>query len=258
MERSTRPSGTPVTSELDRRTLLGAMAAGVAAATVAESVSGAEPSIELKSGDTILFQGDSITDAGRSRNAGGANNGRAMGSGYPILLGSQLLKDHRDKALKVFNRGISGNKVPDLEARWKADCLDLNPSVLSILIGVNDIWHKRAGRYDGTVKQYEEGFLKLVQSTLEALPSVRIVICEPFVLRCGAITDEWFPEFDERRAAAATVARETKSLWVPFQSMFDAAVKAGTEPAYWAGDGVHPSMAGHALMAETWTKVTGL
>ena len=125
--------------------------------------------------------------------------------------------------------------------------------MLSILIGVNDIWHKLAGSYDGTVADYEKGFNELIEQTAKALPETQIVICEPFVLRCGAVNDKWFPEFDKRRAAARRVAEKAEATWVPFQETFDSAVNDA--PAnYWAGDGVHPSMAGHMKMTMAWLK----
>ena len=77
------------------------------------------------------------------------------------------------------------------------------------------------------------------------------MICEPFVLRCGAVTDKWFPEFEGYRAAAKQVAKDFHAVFVPFQAMFDKAVKSAP-PEYWAGDGVHPTMAGAGLMARTW------
>jgi len=236
------------------------IAAGIAAAiTVAPSqIFGADKTI-LKKDDTILFQGDSITDAGRDRRSEGKpNHSRAMGTGYPFLIGAELQRDHGKLGLQVFNRGISGHKVPDLDKRWEKDCINLKPSLLSILIGVNDIWHKLAGRYDGTVEDYEKGFATLLARTRIALPDVTLVICEPFVLSCGAVNDRWFPEFDQRRAAAKRVAVAAKALWVPFQTMFDEAVAAGTQPAHWAGDGVHPTMAGHSLMTQTWRRVVGV
>jgi lysophospholipase L1-like esterase len=207
---------------------------------------------KLAPGATILFQGDSITDAGRDRQRDGANVARAFGDGYPLLIAAKLLADRPALGLKCFNRGISGNKVPDLDKRWQEDCIDLEPSILSILIGVNDIWHKLSGRYEGTVQTYETGLTELLQRTQDALPKTRIVICEPFVLRCGAVNDSWFPEFDDRRAACKRVAEAMQLTWVPFQTMFDAATSDDVPPAYWASDGVHPSMAGHALMAKTW------
>ncbi|MEX2212986.1 MAG: GDSL-type esterase/lipase family protein, partial [Phycisphaeraceae bacterium] len=190
-------------------------------------------------------------DAGRNRNAKGANDGNGHGRGYPFLISSYLLAVKPDLNLQTYNRGNSGNKVPDLDKRWDEDCINLKPNVLSILIGVNDIWHKLNGNYDGTVETYEKGFAALLERTRKALPETKIVICEPFVLKCGAVNDKWFPEFDLRKAAAKRVAQAAGAIWVPFQEMFDEAVKT-TKPNYWAGDGVHPSMAGHALMAKLW------
>ena len=236
---------------LPRRSFL----AAVATAAGARRLSAA---LTPTPGSVILFQGDSITDARRDRERSEANDARGLGGGYPALIAAALRRDHSKLDLKIYNRGISGNKVPDLDARWKTDCLDLKPSVLSILVGVNDIWHKLNGKYDGTVAQYQDGFAALLTRTRAALPAAHIVVCEPFVLRCGAVNDKWFPEFDERRAAARTVAQEAKATWVPFQSMFDKAVAFGTTPEYWAPDGVHPSIAGHALMAKTWREAVGV
>jgi lysophospholipase L1-like esterase len=204
----------------------------------------------FKSGNVILFQGDSITDAGRNREkASVANEQPGMGGGYAWMAAADILVMQPD--VKIYNRGISGNKVFQLAERWKADCLDLKPDVLSILIGVNDIWHKLNGNYDGTVETYEKDLKKLLTTTKEALPDVKLVICEPFVLRCGAVGDKWFPEFDEFRAASKRVSDEFKTIFVPFQSMFNAAVKFAP-PEHWAKDGVHPSAHGAALMAHTW------
>ncbi len=243
---------------LSRRTLFRSMAVTATAATVATQASTRQaPSLER--GSVILFQGDSITDCGRDRpKQSEPNNPAALGTGYPYLLSCQLLRDHPRKGLKLLNRGISGDQVPDLEQRWSEDTLDLEPSLLSILIGVNDIWHSLDGDSLGTVEDYERGLLALLRRTQQAIPGVTIVLCEPFVLRCGAVDDRWFPEFDHRRQAAARVARETGAVWVAFQSGFDEVVAKGTEPAYWAEDGVHPSMAGHSLMAKIWREAVGI
>ena len=118
------------------------------------------------------------------------------------MAGSQLLISNPDHQLTLHNRGISGNKVHQLADRWDKDCLELKPDVLSILIGVNDIWHGLNGRYDGTAKTYEDDFNQLIERTKKSLPKVQLVICEPFVLKCGAVNEKWFPEFDKYRAAA--------------------------------------------------------
>lgn len=208
--------------------------------------------LRIASNQTILFQGDSITDAGRSREkAGLPNDMAALGGGYAGMAATGLLLDHPDENLKVFNRGISGNKVFQLAERWENDCFKLQPSILSILIGVNDYWHTLSGGYKGTVETYEGDFRALVERTLRTLPSVSLVICEPFVLKAGAVNEKWFPEFDRYRAASRRVAEEFKATFVPFQLEFDRAVKLAP-PDYWAKDGVHPSPAGAALMAHAW------
>lgn len=208
--------------------------------------------------DVLLFQGDSITDAGRSRDqekTATPNNQAGLGNGYAWLAAAELLVGRPDAGLKIFNRGISGHKVFQLAERWQADCLDLKPDVLSILIGVNDIWHSLEPKlnYKGTVEIYERDYHALMERTRKALPKVKLVVCEPFVLRCGAVKDNWFPEFDHYRAAAKRVAAKHRATFVPFQAMFDEAIKYAP-PEHWAGDGVHPSPAGAALMAHFWVQ----
>ena len=207
-------------------------------------------------GTVVLFQGDSITDCRRDRASADPNQTGTLGTGYPLLIASAELAAHPTSGLKFYNRGVSGNKVPDLEQRWTADTLALKPDVLSVLIGVNDFWHRKNG-YTGTVADYERGFAALLETTRQALPSVRLVVIEPFVLRCGAVDATWFPEFDDRRAAAARVARQAQATFVPMHDRFTE-LAARTSPEYWAADGVHPTPAGHALIAERWRRAVKL
>ncbi len=208
----------------------------------------------LKESNTILFQGDSITDAGRNREGKDPNNQSALGGGYAFLAAADLLNTFAAKNLKVYNKGISGNKVYQLADRWQSDCLDMKPSVLSILIGVNDYWHKHNGNYNGTVEIYEKDFRALLKRTREALPEVKLVICEPFaVLGCRAVDKTWFPEFDLYRASARKLASEFDAIFIPYHEIFAKASKM-VPPNYWTGDGVHPSIAGAKLMAEAWMK----
>jgi len=235
-------------------TVLGA--AGLAQISSAEAAESWPPPTRslIYKGDIVLFQGDSITDAGRSREkAGTPNEQTGLGSGYAWLAAAELLVDHPADELKVYNRGISGNKVFQLAERWQSDCLDLKPNVLVILIGVNDLWHKLDGKYDGTVEIYERDYRALLERTRKALPKVKFVICEPFVLRCGAVGDKWFPEFDGYRAAARRIAHDWRATFIAFQTMFDTAVKYAL-PDHWAKDGVHPSSAGASLMAHCWLR----
>ena len=251
---------------LNRRGFLKTSALGAAALASLSGIAEANAAVRGKEvrvakHDVILFQGDSITDAGRSRDTGKtdvANNQPGLGNGYAWLAASQLLVDRPADGLHIFNRGISGHKVFQLADRWQGDCIDLKPDVLSILIGVNDFWHTQDPRlgYKGTVEIYERDYMALIERTKKALPKVKLVLCEPFVLRCGAVKDSWFPEFDKYRAAAKRVAEKHHTAFVPFQAMFDAAIKIAP-PEHWAGDGVHPSAAGAALMAHFWLKAVG-
>jgi lysophospholipase L1-like esterase len=208
----------------------------------------------ISKGDVILFQGDSITDAGRKKEGDRpANEQPALGTGYAWLATAELLVERPKAGLKIFNRGVSGNKVYQLAERWQADCLDLKPNVLSILIGVNDLWHKLNGNYPGTLEIYERDYRALLERTRKTLPKVKLVICEPFVLRCGAVNEQWFPEFDGYRAAVRRVAQGFRATFLPFQAMFDEAVKYAP-PGHWAADGVHPTPAGASLMAHNWLR----
>lgn len=208
--------------------------------------------IGLQKDDVVLFQGDSITDSGRKKDEPNANAAAAFGNGYALIAASDLLFRHADKGLKIYNKGISGNKVYQLAERWEKDCLDLKPTVLSILIGVNDYWHKHNGKYDGTVKKYRDDYTALLQQTREKLPGIRFIIGEPFAVKgIKAVDDTWYPEFDEYRAAAKEIASQFGAVFIPYQTVFDKAQKQAPG-VYWTYDGVHPSLAGAHLMAHAW------
>ncbi|MGH7581912.1 MAG: SGNH/GDSL hydrolase family protein [Gemmatimonadales bacterium] len=208
-------------------------------------------------GSVLLFQGDSITDCGRNRKSIAANDPGGLGTGYSLLLAASIRERHSDRDYQIYNRGVSGNTVDDLQARWNPDTLALTPAVLSILIGVNDIWHTRMGQYQGTPAKYEAGYRALLEQTRAALPAVRLIVMEPFVLRTGAVSDAWFPEFDGYRAAAKRVATTANATFVPLHDMFQRLARKAPA-SYWLGDGVHPTIAGHAAIAEQWRARTGL
>ena len=236
-----------------------AMIPHIAEAVVNETYMVNTKKVTLKKDSVILFQGDSITDCGRKRESITCNNTDQLGGGYALFTAASILKSQADKQPKIYNRGISGNKVYQLRERWEIDTLSFMPDVLSILIGVNDYWHKLNGKYNGTVEIYENDLRDLLKYTKEKLPNIQLVLCEPFALSGGsAINDaEWFPVFDNYRASLKKLAGEFNAVFVPFQAAFDEAVKVA--PAtYWSTDGVHPDLPGRQLMAEVWLKATGL
>lgn len=205
----------------------------------------------IRPDSTILFQGDSITDAGRNRDIADPNRPAALGSGYANLIASHLLQKHPQDNLQLFNRGISGNRVTDLYARWKVDAINLQPDLISILIGVNDTWHEFMYGNGVEVDRYIAIYRMLLDYTKERLPNVQLVLCEPFVLHCGVVTDGWIVEMDQRRQVVHELAGEYDAIFVPFQSVLDDAL-ADAGPDYWAADGVHPTPAGHRLLADAW------
>ncbi|WP_374164139.1 SGNH/GDSL hydrolase family protein [Arcticibacter sp. MXS-1] len=207
--------------------------------------------IALNKGDVILFQGDSITDAGRTRTETSFNNVKALGSGYAFLAAADLLNNFPQKDLKIYNRGISGNKVYQLAERWDTDTIGLKPSVLSILVGVNDYWHMKNGNYSGTIKTYRDDFRALLERTKQKLPDLKLIIGEPYVLPGTSVDKSWFPAFHEYRYVARELADSFKATFIPYQTVYDEALKAAPA-SYWTPDGVHPSIAGARLMSVAW------
>jgi len=209
----------------------------------------------IKDHERILFQGDSITDCRRDREAAASpNNIHALGQGYAMMASAQILSARPGADLQFFNRGISGNRVVDLSARIKSDLINLAPDVVSILIGVNDTWHGQRHQNGVSVPKYERVYRELLAEVREALPQVRFVLGEPFVLKCGElVTDDWIVEIDQRRSVVAGLASEFDATFIPFQSIFDECVTLAS-PSHWAADGVHPSAAGHQRMADAWVK----
>ena len=212
------------------------------------------PPAVFRKGARVLFQGDSITDGGRDRS--GFLRGRAMGHGYPYIIGANYGGHFPELQLEFLNRGVSGNKVSDLVARWQKDAIALKPDVLSILIGVNDVWHNIGAGKEIKYDEVEAAYDKLITDSLAALPGLKIVLCEPFILPGTANKDRW-AQWDEAtrkiRQIVAKLGEKHKLPVVRFQKVFDDACKLA--PAeYWLFDGVHPFYAGHQLMADEWVR----
>jgi lysophospholipase L1-like esterase len=208
--------------------------------------------VKLEKNDVILFQGDSITDWRRKTSDTAPNSAAALGEGYAMLTAGDLLLNNPGKDLKIYNRGVSGNKVYQLAERWEADCLALKPTVLSILVGVNDFWHTLVNGYTGTLKTYRDDYKALLDRTRQQLPGVKLIIGEPYAVNgVKSVDDKWYPAFDGYRQAAREIATEFGAVFIPYQEIYDKAQKAAPG-SYWTIDGVHPSMAGAALMARAW------
>jgi lysophospholipase L1-like esterase len=211
-----------------------------------------EPLSFLQPHDVILFQGDSITDGGRQRT--GSDFNHIMGQDYAYILAAQIGAQSPQRQLVFLNRGISGDRVPDLEARWQADAIALHPQLLSILIGVNDQFAEAERAV--SAEQFEAAYDHLLSETVAALHSTRVVLGQPFILPVGkrkASYAELIAEMKKRQAAVDRLAAKYHLPVVRYQDAFDAALaKAPAE--HWSWDGIHPTYAGHGLMASEWLR----
>ena len=205
----------------------------------------------------IVFQGDSITDAGRDK-----RNYHHMGNGYPKYAAQLMQENHPEIEFEFVNLGISGNQTKDLVARLETDFVDIQPDIVSILIGINDIWHEIGHQNGVDLERFERMYRMLLQDTLEKLPNVKIILCEPFVLQGSATqtTEEnqnRFERFCEVYKYAETVkklANEYGLFFLPLQEMLSK--KAAEFGAmHVLVDGVHPMIGGAAMIADEWLKL---
>ena len=208
-------------------------------------------------GKIILFQGDSITDCIRVR-----ENDNYRGSGYATMV-SGALGAQEPYRYTFYNRGISGNRVVDLYARIRIDMINLKPDYISILIGINDVWHEQSNHNGVDAEKFELVYNLMIEELKRDLPGVKIMLLEPFVLPGSATnSDEANPgrweffskETALRREATRRVAEKQNVLFVPLQEMFDKANADAPADGYWLVDGVHPSAAGHELIKNAWLK----
>lgn len=198
----------------------------------------------------FLFQGDSITDADRRR-----ENDQNYGYGYPNLFAAEVLKN-KPYEFDFVNRGISGDKIVDVYARIKMDIINLKPDYMSMLIGVNDVWHELNEENGVAAEKFEKVYDMLISEILEALPDLKIILLEPFVLKgCG--TERYYDVFREevikRAEAVKRIADKYNLKFVPLQAKFDEAAQGGND-TYWLADGVHPTAAGHCLIKDELMK----
>ena len=196
----------------------------------------------------ILFQGDSITDAERDR-----ENPGDMGRGYPLLVRSELGYE-QPGVYEFLNRGMSGNRIVDIYGRIKVDIINLKPDVMSLLIGVNDVWHEVSRKNGISAEKYFMLYDLLIQELLTELPELKLMILEPFVLKGSATEQAWdvfYPEVLERAKMAKKIAQKYNLVFIPLQQAFENAASK-SETICWLRDGVHPTPEGHQLIKKAW------
>jgi lysophospholipase L1-like esterase len=199
----------------------------------------------IDANERILFTGDSITDCGRVR-----EDAQHLGFGYAALTAAHLQARLASPQLKIFNRGISGNRACDLLQRIEPDLLALQPTVVSILIGINDTWRRYDSNDPTEAADFERDYRTVLEKIAQNLKA-RIVLLEPFLLHVPKDRYAWREDLNPKIDVVRKLAVEFGAELLPLDGLF-AQAATQTSAAYWAADGVHPSAAGHALIAETW------
>lgn len=202
----------------------------------------------IKPSETVLFQGDSITDAGRFR-----QDPDHLGSGYAMIAAAWIASEYPNHGISFLNRGISGNRAADLVSRWQQDCIDHAPDWVSIMIGINDTW-RRFDKNDPTSAQAYEKDLRTCLQRARDMTGCRLLLIEPFVLPYPEDRRLWRSDLEPRIEIVNRLAEEFDAILIHLDKIMNEAAFANGNPSYWASDGVHPTPAGHGLIARQWLK----
>ncbi len=189
----------------------------------------------------ILFQGDSVTEMARNR-----SNLSSLGRGYPKFTAELIRARHPDADLEFINQGIAGNQVEDLRERWQTDCIDFQPDVFSVMIGINDTWLNSEGRKWKSNEEFERIYRSLL-TDVKTKTKAKIIMLEQFLLYVpdkAFFREDLAPKIEITRA----LAREFADIYIPTDGLF-AAASVGTKPTTWAYDGVHPTEFGAKFIA---------
>lgn len=195
----------------------------------------------------LLFQGDSITDAGRDY-----SDAHDMGNGYPKYASAMIADTFRETEFEFVNQGISGNRSIDLLNRMQSDLIDLSPDVVSILIGINDVWHRHSHCKEMTDEQFEANYRTILER-IRKETHAKILIIAPFLLHAPD-KESWREEVDRIIAIVRRLAKEYADAYLPLDEIFAKELPLAPSPAYYSEDGVHPNAEGSALIAEHYLR----
>lgn len=205
----------------------------------------------LSRGDRVLFQGDSLTDGGRHR-----ADPTSLGTGWAAIAAALAGARRPELGLTFLNRGVSGDTTADVLARWEVDALALQPTVISLLVGVNDTWRRYTQGTVTSVERFEESYRALLDSARERLDA-RFVLVEPFLLPLSPAQEAWREDLDPRIEVVRRLSDDYGAAHLPADTLFaEATVVAGA--AHWTTDGVHLTPAGDGLLAEAWLDTLGI
>lgn len=209
----------------------------------------------FKENDVIVFQGDSVTDCLRMQ-----DDPHDMSRGYAHTIASLYQAEHPGTHLTFYNRGVGGDRTSHLKERWQRDCIDLKPTWVSILVGINNVIGKYVLNDPTPTETFVAEYRYLLDQTLEKLDNPKIVLCEPFYYPAKPgepfYMERWTGDFIEKVAAIKELAYEYKTFYVPLHGIFLNAINKQSWE-YWLQDGIHPTSAGHGLIAKAWLDCVG-
>ncbi len=197
---------------------------------------------------TIIFQGDSITDCDRK------NTLHGMGSGYAAMADGYVRTTYCGE-YKCINSGVSGDQILNLYTRAKLDVWNYEPDIISFYVGVNDVWAEFKRKNGVDPDRFEKVYDMLIEETIEKLNGVKIFLIAPFVLdgeKVDIYGETMKLEVYKRAELVKKIAKKHGLICVELQSRFDEAYKKCPDPTYWTCDGVHPTTAGHKIIADAW------
>lgn len=205
--------------------------------------------MKIDNNDTLLFIGDSITDAGRD-----PMDGKSLGQGFPLLIASYLQTRFPEKRLTILNRGVGGDRLSDVKSRWEEDCLIINPDIVTILIGINDTWNNiesNTALTESELSDFESDYRFLLKS-LHQRTDARVVLMEPYVLPFPKDRVKWRADLDPRIQIVRKMARDYQTELIPLDGIINTEGIRNGFSYYTGDDGVHPTVAGHGLIAQAW------
>jgi lysophospholipase L1-like esterase len=208
--------------------------------------------IELKPNSSIVFIGDSITDAGRLDAAY-----RPFGYGYVHFVAYRLLAKYPEYNLNIINTGISGDTIRDLDYRWEKDCLNHKPDILSVLIGINDVFRQYTDRLNEAVllDEYQLTYKRLL-SLVKEKNKCQLILIEPFMF-CDDKANPAYRALQQYIHAVRALAEEFDAVLVPLQELINKKIRK-VPPEKFSDDMVHPYVWAHAWIAQQWLEATKL
>ncbi len=201
----------------------------------------------LNKGSLILFQGDSITDCNRHK-----LRSHDLGRGYVQLIQQRLDEQYSDQEFTCLNRGISGNRTLDVKLRWRMDCLNHAPDVLSLLVGINDTWRRYDSGLKTSIEHFEENYRYLLDTFKNKYPDTPILLLSPFLLPVSEEQEVWFEDLLPKIECVEKLAKEYDTAYLPLQKIFEDNLSSTCPPSFWTFEGVHPTPQGHLLIANAW------